>query len=114
MKCAEPSLTPDANLDVELPLDVGEVCLRVREVIGIKSEGTPGTKLTDSGGPEAMTYHSYCFIQKQSRWKTRTGQLRSCIPCKKPATVSPEYDVKNDVDNQRPKVHDGSNLKREG
>ena len=50
MKCAGLSLTPDTNLDVEFPLDVGEVCFRVREVIWIKGEGTPGTKLTDSVG----------------------------------------------------------------
>ena len=50
MECAKLSLTPDTNLDVESPLDVGEVCLRVREVIWIKSEGTPETKLTDCEG----------------------------------------------------------------
>jgi hypothetical protein len=50
MKCAKLLLTPDANLDIELPLDVGEVCFRVRKVIGIKGEGTPGTKLIDSVG----------------------------------------------------------------
>ena len=48
MKSAELLLTPDANLDVEHLLDIGQVRFRVREVIGIKSEGTPETKLTDS------------------------------------------------------------------
>lgn len=40
-------LTPDTNLDVELPFDVGKVCLRVGKVIGIKGEGTPETNLTN-------------------------------------------------------------------
>ena len=38
------------------------------------------------------THHSYCFIQKQSRWNTRTGQLRSCMPWRKPETVFSSYD----------------------
>ena len=108
-------LTPDTDLDVKPPLDVGKVCLRVREVIGIKSKGTPENEFDRlSGELEERIYHSYCFIQKQSRWKTRTGQLRSCMPCRKPSTVSPEYEVKNDVDNQRPNVQGGSNLQGKG
>lgn len=44
MKYAGLLLTPDADLDVELALDVGEVCFWIRKVVGIKSEGTPGTR----------------------------------------------------------------------
>lgn len=46
--------------------------------------------------------HSYCFIQKQSIWKTRIGQLRSRIPSRKPETVSLEYEVKKEVESHRP------------
>lgn len=52
-------------------------------------------------------YHSYCFIQKQSMWKTRTGHSRSAMPCKKPDTVELEYEVKNDVESHSPNVHCG-------
>lgn len=38
-------------------------------------------------GSNVKEHHSYCFIQKQSRWKTRTGHFLSVIPCKKPDTV---------------------------
>ena len=59
-----------------------------------------------------VAHHSYCFIQKQSKWNTRTGHFRVCMPSRNPDTVFSSYDVRNEVESQSPYVQEGRRLRK--